>query len=732
MQTRKARVSVASLVLILATTTTGGSVTMAAAKAHAVYEPDDPVLVGAKNFFLNAEVSASPHWSDRGPHFAVDGRHDNPGDHWAAENIPVQLTVHLPTPADLNFIRLWTFWGDGRYYQYLIEGSQDGQQWTILADNRSNTKPATADGENFFFPTTRVQQVRVTFTYNSVSNVAGGHIVEIEGYHLPDDAASRLAAAKAAWAAQPPGLHGAVGSTDVRYPRDQVPLLDGAMQWSATAWRGERVNAQLLLWTADGATQTRLVASPLRGDAGEIPASCIRARFVRYVLADGQLVPDVLDSAQRLDIPARTARPIWVTIDVPADARPGIYSGTLTARATGAKAVKFDLRLEVLPARLPPPGEWTFWLDLWQNPFAVARYHGVEPWSPQHFAVLEPHLRMLADAGQKCITTTIVHQPWGTQTYDPYESMVEWIRHADGTWSFDYSRFDSLVELALRCGIRGSINCYSMVPWGDSFRYLDEETSDYKTIHAAPGTEEYARHWRPFLADFVEHLRARGWLGRTAIAMDERPAHMMKPMLALLRAVAPDLKVALAGGNEPELKEDVDDWCVFISPPLDSAIARERTAKGKPTTFYVCCGPARPNTFTFSPPAEAAWMGWYAAAQGYSGFLRWAYDSWTEDPLHDTSYVTWPAGDCFLVYPGPRSSIRFERLREGIQDYEKVRIIRAALENRNEAAAREGLAKLEAALALFSYEAAQKMPAAEVVAAARKTLEDLARQIFPP
>jgi len=54
------------------------------------------------------------------------------------------------------------------------------------------------------------------------------------------------------------------------------------------------------------------------------------------------------------------------------------------------------------------------------------------------------------------------------------------------------------------------------------------------------------------------------------------------------------------------------------------------------------------------------------------------------------------------------------------------------LENRYEAAAREGLAKLEAALALFSYEAAQKMPAAEVVAAARKTLEDLARQIFPP
>lgn len=31
----------------------------------------------------------------------------------------------------------------------------------------------------------------------------------------------------------------------------------------------------------------------------------------------------------------------------------------------------------------------------------------------------------------------------------------------------------------------------------------------------------------------------------------------------------------------------------------------------------------------------------------------------------------------FLVYPGANSSIRFEKLREGIVDYEKMRILRA-------------------------------------------------------
>ncbi|HEY5368179.1 MAG TPA: DUF4091 domain-containing protein [Hanamia sp.] len=40
----------------------------------------------------------------------------------------------------------------------------------------------------------------------------------------------------------------------------------------------------------------------------------------------------------------------------------------------------------------------------------------------------------------------------------------------------------------------------------------------------------------------------------------------------------------------------------------------------------------------------------------------------------------WPSGDTYFVYPGGRSSIRFERLREGIQDYEKFKILRAQLE----------------------------------------------------
>ena len=80
--------------------------------------------------------------------------------------------------------------------------------------------------------------------------------------------------------------------------------------------------------------------------------------------------------------------------------------------------------------------------------------------------------------------------------------------------------------------------------------------------------------------------------------------------------------------------------------------------------------------FTFSPPAENTWISWYAAAEGFTGYLRWAYNNWTRATLQDTRYRTWPGGDCYQIYPGPRTSIRFEKLIEGIQDFEKIRILK--------------------------------------------------------
>jgi hypothetical protein len=56
------------------------------------------------------------------------------------------------------------------------------------------------------------------------------------------------------------------------------------------------------------------------------------------------------------------------------------------------------------------------------------------------------------------------------------------------------------------------------------------------------------------------------------------------------------------------------------------------------------------------------------------------------------------------VYPGGNSSIRFEKLREGIVDYEKIRILRETAGRRGEEKSRSLLTELEGHLGRLAAE----------------------------
>ena len=61
---------------------------------------------------------------------------------------------------------------------------------------------------------------------------------------------------------------------------------------------------------------------------------------------------------------------------------------------------------------------------------------------------MRPLMKLYADAGGKVITASIMHKPWNGQTYDAFESMVTWLKKADGTWYFDYTVFDKVIPSA--------------------------------------------------------------------------------------------------------------------------------------------------------------------------------------------------------------------------------------------------------------------------------------------
>ena len=559
----------------------------------------------------------------------------------------------------------------------------------------------------------------------------GGNYVPVETFAEADDPVALTAEQQAAWDGVSTKLNAAWGCPDSQYARSIVPEKTHDA-FKLIVWKGERASAQIVLWSAADINGVECKVGEFKGEAAVMPASIAEARFVRYTLADEQLykfkkggpeviAPDMLDTLSRFDMAARQTRPVWVSLAIPSDAAAGVYKSEVTVSHNGFGKVKLPLEVEVLDQTLKQPKEWSFHLDLWQHPTSVARTHGVELWSDAHFEAMKPVMQRLANAGQKVITATLNKDPWNHQCYDAYEPMIKWTKHKDGSWSYDYAVFDRWVEFMLDLGINKYINCYSMVPWNCELEYMDEAKGEMVTIKAEPGTPIFPVIWEPFLKDFKKHLEAKGWLAITNIAMDERSPEAMDAAVKVLEKCAPEMGFALADNHKSYKKYTMmRDVCVAMLQPADLSDIHARREQNYNTTFYVCCGPLYPNTFTSSEPYEAEMLGWYNLAHDYDGMLRWAYNSWPADPQVDSRYGNWMAGDTYLVYPFNRSSIRFERLIDGIETAEKVRALR-----------REGVdtSAVEAVLEKIRTSNASDptLPWMETIVEARKALHEVSR-----
>ena len=529
------------------------------------------------------------------------------------------------------------------------------------------------------------------------------------------------------------------GSTDIRYKKEEpAPIARLKKDINLTAWKGERVSAQLVVWTPEALDNLSFIVSDLTSGKETISKDNVRTGFVRYVMTDelnkdgkggcgyrkssdydSTLVADPIDHiASTLTVPANATQGGWISVRVPQQVKAGKYTGTVTVKDGDKVLSELKLAVNVKNRTLPASTEWAFHLDLWQNPYAEARYYNVEPFSKEHFDRMRPDMQNYVDAGGKVITASIMHKPWNGQTYDPFESMVTWLKKADGTWYFDYTVFDKWVEYMMSLGVKKQINCYSMVPWRLSFQYFDQASNSFKYLDAKPGEAAYDEFWGNMLTSFAKHLKEKGWFDITHISMDERPMKDMLATLKVIRKADKDFKVSLAGTYHDELVKELHDYCIAIGEKFP-AVIKSRKEAGQVTTYYTCCTEPRPNTFTFSAPAEAEWLGWFAAKENLDGYLRWALNSWVKNPLQDSRFTAWAAGDTYMIYPEGRSSIRFERLIEGIQSYEKIRILKEEFEKKGNKSAIKKIDKILKAFDEFSLE---EIPAATVVTKAKEAI----------
>ena len=515
-----------------------------------------------------------------------------------------------------------------------------------------------------------------------------------------------------------------------RFPRPHpaIQIIEDGHLLELEAVPNEQVSAQLAFAATDTLTNVRVNVSKLVAqDGSTVSARHSRVRYVQYVPVNNALigvryqnvategvsgygqdiVADPLVELDVVDVPMLRAQPVWFTIMVPAVTAPGRYDGTVEIYSDQYDVYTLPLSLTVYDYVLPDIKDYSFEMDVWLHPVAIADFQGVEPWSEDHWDAMIPYFENLASWGQDKITAIITEQPWKRswlhgeyreQTASDYLSMVQWTLKSNGEWSFDYSVYDRYVETSLEYGIGPDITNYAMLVFRGPERltYFDENKGEIVTDYLDVKDDRYKEVWGIFLRDFKKHLEEKGWFDQTLMAFDERPGDLMSSVFSVLYDVAPEFldKIYMSGTEfvdriivgGTELEQSYAGFNVELAnfPGMSRANSNiqeeidKRSSQDLPTSFYVtCCSDAHPNIHAFNPSIEFQAMPWIALKYNMSGYLNWAYNSWPDDVYRFTTHQ-YPQGGEYLVYPsemGPVSSIRWELIKEGMEDFELVRTL---------------------------------------------------------
>lgn len=336
-------------------------------------------------------------------------------------------------------------------------------------------------------------------------------------------------------------------------------------------------------------------------------------------------------------------QPVWVEVHVLPDTQQGTYVGELTVSAEGGHSAAIAVRL----------GVWNFTLP--QVP-------SLRSW----FGQLDvPERESSREASVRYLHELLHHR------VSPAPGWPELIVHDDG--SIDTSRSHAaLVEFL-------SEATTSTIPFqAEVYPFRDPLGAD------RPRTQRYLR-------DIQEYLQAHGWLERAVLYLYDEPDNPSKVRVAkaygrLVQEAAPDLRTLVTTPIRTDFFEFVKVW---VSPfdRYDLSATRRRQARGEEVWSYTAGvrGSAYPTWLLDYPLFHyriAAWINW---SVGATGLLYWATGYWADssDPWTDPSTYGSLNGDGALVYPGgaigyegPVASMRLKAIRDGIEDYDYLQLLK--------------------------------------------------------
>ena len=222
--------------------------------------------------------------------------------------------------------------------------------------------------------------------------------------------------------------------------------------------RNGAYSGQLVVGSTDSIRGLKVETSELAGEnGGKIPAAAVQARYLEpttYVANWTVGLPyDALEDAPPAVVPtnrfgnaALAVQPVYVTVRIPRDAKPGRYAGTVTVRVDGEAPRAVPLALDVFDWALPDPRDLRTYIALPQSPESVALQYHVPPWSDAHWKLLDRTFELLGQVGEKEIYLTAIRRTH----YGNEQAMIRFARQEDGSYAPDFSIADKYLGLAVK------------------------------------------------------------------------------------------------------------------------------------------------------------------------------------------------------------------------------------------------------------------------------------------
>ena len=333
----------------------------------------------------------------------------------------------------------------------------------------------------------------------------------------------------------------------------------------------------------------------------------------------------------------------------------------------------------------------------WFHVDSISNYHKVEVFSEEHWDLIEKYIRFAAEKSNINLLLTPTFTPSLDTDVNKERKTVQLIDvfYKDGKYSFNFDKLERWTILCKTYGIKYLELAHFFTQWGARYTpkievQIEDENKKISTVkkfgwHVSATDSSYREFLEALIPQLISKLEDFGYSKeKLYFHISDEPN---KDCIEDYAKAKNQIRDLLGECNLIDALSDYEYYekgLVEIPIPANDHIEPFVNNVDELWTYYcIAQGNMVPNRFIGLPSYRNRVMGILLYLYNVKGFLHWGFNFYESENSRKSinPFVTvdgecaFPAGDPFLVYPGPTTSIRNEVQNEAFSDLKLLYII---------------------------------------------------------